>query len=293
MKNRDEVYLLYGDNQGHRADPACLELLCQIGETLRLQVRKIHLVNMGDEIECESLSSHLLPMDTVGRTLQQEIEGSHKRFQEIVSRIKPNGRRIFLAGNHEDRLARQLLTHPEVVQILNLEGVSKALSVSTLLRLKQFGFNKDTEPNVGNYYGFGEYLLPTDGTVATEDNLYATHGDYTAPDSGQSARKHTRKRYESTAVGHCHRLAAMSDIFPCANGDKQKVIWQIETGHMSRLGVVGQGENLYSSHPHRNPAMMNHQQGFVVLTRWAGAWYPELVQIRKGRAWFRGKNYKA
>jgi hypothetical protein len=88
-----------------------------------------------------------------------------------------------------------------------------------------------------------------------------------------------------------HNCEKLSLLWRHVNGDRN--LFGIENGNLSMIGVPGLGEGLYSGVPHSVPDYMNHTQGFSLITRVDGHWFPQLIRIIEGRAWWNNKFYRS
>ena len=80
--------------------------------------------------------------------------------------------------------------------------------------------------------------------------------------------------------GHCEKLAG-----PLWRHVIGRDYFAIENGNLSRIGVPGLGDGLYSGLPHSEPEYMNHQQGLTLLVYAENKWFPQTVRIKDGTSW--------
>lgn len=113
-------------------------------------------------------------------SLQDEID-VWKEIQKELTSVSPNADRIFIPGNHEDRLRRYLWTHPEMDSL-------DVLVLGTLLGLSEVGVKSLSDEVV-----IGELLVK--------------HGKYVRKESAYSARAEIENERFSINVmtGHTHR----------------------------------------------------------------------------------------
>jgi hypothetical protein len=64
-------------------------------------------ISLGDFIDNYSISSHQKNPDKRELLLQDEVDNANERLDELDT-ILPKARKIFIAGNHEDRLDRYI-----------------------------------------------------------------------------------------------------------------------------------------------------------------------------------------
>lgn len=137
------------------------------------------IIMNGDIVDCYSLSTFSKdPLSKAG--LDVEI----KEAQKLMHRLsKVTQERVWLGGNHEDRLRRFLWEKAPAL------GLVPAVSFAGLFGLQHYGFE------------WGDY-----GTVVDLGSLSVTHGSMVNKHSGQSARSHFDKYGVSVMIGHTHRL---------------------------------------------------------------------------------------
>lgn len=283
-KLKTQTYLLAGDFQCPHHDPEAVEIVCQIGEELRGTPTKLSLCLMGDFLDFSQIGKY-------PTRVMEDLKESHERANtvlgQLVDHVKPNGRRIWLDGNHEDRLIRTMVSQPQIAQVLSLPSVSNAVAIPNLMRLPERKFEY-----VG-VYGYATFIPKDAKDGDRSHSIYLEHGRYVSQKAGYTAHRHMAQNAIGTAVGHVHRMAAVWQSVPGLGGDNVRFL-SVECGTMSLLGVPGKGDNLYGSVPHRNPQIMNTQQGFVVLTLDEyKEWHAEMVNIHRGTAFFRGRIYSA
>lgn len=113
-------------------------------------------------------------------SLQEEINLAQKFFKELRD-LSPNGRIVFVKGNHEQRIERYLMKHPELFSL-------DALKLPNLLGFDKFNIEyKDKGFKLGS--------------------LKIIHGDMVRKFSGYTARGELEKHDSSGICGHTHRLS--------------------------------------------------------------------------------------
>lgn len=263
-----EKFLIISDLQIPYHDPKAVEVMLQIAEDFKPDV----LVINGDFCDWRTLSDHYPARDEEGSrlvpSLKQEVAIQRGVLDEIVRRVKP-GEIYWNDGNHEFRLNKMLWKQPTIVQLLGFKDVAAKLTVGELMRFDAYGIKYTGE------YPNGFWL---------RKEVWIEHGFNTSLKAGYTVSRLLDARNASVIVGHCERLAV---VWKRAIDRK---MFGIEGGNLSILGEKG-GKGIYSTVPHTAPELMNHQQGFALLTRHAGQWYPEAVPIHHGVAVWRGKVY--
>ena len=146
------------------------------------------LISGSDGIDFYALSKFSKDPKRIS-SLQEDID-AWKVGQKEWKDAAPEATRIFLKGNHEDRLRKWLWAHPEAHSL-------DALKLSNLLGLDELGINYQDN-------GDSEWCnweLPIGNT------LVVRHGELVRKGSGMSARAELEKERFSISVltGHTHR----------------------------------------------------------------------------------------
>ena len=266
-----EKYIVIGDLQAPYHDPSAVEVMLQIAEDFK----PFGLVINGDFCDWRTMSDHYPARDEPGKrlisTLKEEVAIQRALLEEIMHRVKPE-QTWWNDGNHEWRLYRALFKLPSVIQLLGLEDVAERLSVKSIFGLDKYDIKYSGE------YPSGFWLKPGE--------VWIEHGFNTSLNAGYTVSRLMNARGTSVIVGHCERLALLWKRTIAGK------LFGAEGGNLSILGEKG-GKGVYSTAPHTAPELMNHQQGFLTLTRYNKQWYPEAVPIHNGVAVWRGKIYSA
>lgn len=113
------------------------------------------------------------------QSLQKEIDKATNLFKRL-RKVAPNARIVFIKGNHEFRLERYLMKHPELFSL-------DALKLPNLLKLKEFNIEYfDKHFKLGN-------LKFTHGSIVRKFSSYTAHAELDKNDC-------------SGCSGHTHRL---------------------------------------------------------------------------------------
>jgi predicted phosphodiesterase len=134
------------------------------------------IIVMGDLIDNYSISRYEKD-PTRERFLKWEVAEANKGL-DAICRISPQARKVFLAGNHEERLDTYI--KKEAPQLFGL------VDTATLLNLKKRGFS---------YHPYGKHIKI--------GKLIATHGTLTRKGI---ARVMIDKYGKSVAFGHVHKI---------------------------------------------------------------------------------------
>jgi hypothetical protein len=250
--------VLYGDVHFPNQDDRALAVLMAVVADYEPDV----LVCMGDLLDCYLLSA-FDKNPAVLSTLQDEIDMARTHLHQMAQ-IAPNARRIFLEGNHEDRLRRLLWNLQDRNRTLTtLRDVNEALEWTSLLHLDEIGW--EFVPHLGSAQA-NQNVLP---------KFLLKHGTVVRKWSGWSARAEWERYGKSGASGHCHRLGMFFHRDLRGNH-----VW-VETGCLCDL------------EPDWLPSP-DWQNGFVVASfeKETGAFAIEPVYIHNGSAMWRGKFYK-
>jgi len=155
------------------------EATLQAVDAFLLDLEPTIFVIAGDGTDFYELS-HFDKNPARGRTLQDELDisgGKLKRWR----RRHPKARRVYIEGNHEDRLRRWLWQHPGVASLRSLDLA------------EQLDAKDDWEfLNYGSQVEVAGYLIE--------------HGDVTRGHAGYAARAMFEKRGMSGVCGHTHRF---------------------------------------------------------------------------------------
>lgn len=274
-----EIALIGGDFQIPCDDPLALEVFMQVGEELKPDI----LVVNGDWIEWRYLSTHYTPRPTKEaaerfcRSVAGETKTAKEKLATLVKRVKPKKRRVFNEGNHEWRLFRALSQVPQVLELLEMEDVAKALSVEAILGLKELEFEYSGE------YPSGTWLFKRQ----SQNNVFVHHSYTTRKKAGYAAHSEIDTRLCSTITGHGERLACVW------RRGLERRLFAVEGGNLSILGEPVRGAGIYGSIPFNQPEFMDRQQGFVVVYLDGNDIIPVPVPIHHGKAIFNGRVYKA
>lgn len=170
-----KTWVVLNDTQFPYEDRKVLNLVLNFVDEL-----KPHgVVLNGDITDCYSLSS--FSKDPLKKnTLAAEI----KLAEALMLRLaKVTKERIWLGGNHEDRLRRYLWDNAPALLTDHVTEFAR------VFRIKESGFE---------WRPYGEYVML--------GKLLVTHGSQVRQQSGATARAHYEKYGTSTMIGHSHRL---------------------------------------------------------------------------------------
>lgn len=135
----------------------------------------------GDAIDAYSVSKYDPDPKRID-SLQDELD-QLGGFLAAINKRQPSARKVFIMGNHEDRIPRYMRRKAPALERL------RSMSMSTLLQTEENGFELHN----------GEGIL-IDGTRYK-------HGVEVAQGSGNSVKKAMEKHWRNVFIGHCHRRA--------------------------------------------------------------------------------------
>lgn len=169
-----EPILIIPDTHRPYHDKKAWELVLLVGKALAPK----HLVVLGDFADFFSVSSHSKDPNRANK-LDQEIEDVNIGLDEL-EKITPGAKRLFVSGNHEDRLTRYLQDKaPELHNIL---------SIPELLKLNKRGWT----------------YVP----YKTDFQLGKMHFTHDVGHAGRSSVFQCLDTYQHSIVtGHTHRMA--------------------------------------------------------------------------------------
>ena len=133
MTNFPNNILVIGD--AHVTDRQSLRRFDWLAEYVRTHGTNLtHCIIIGDFLSLNALSAwdrdKRLLME--GRRLFKEISSGRKAVQILTDALDPKVKKIFIEGNHENRLTRYVETHPELE--------AKEFTVEQLLALGELGW---------------------------------------------------------------------------------------------------------------------------------------------------------
>lgn len=214
-------------------------------------------------------------------SLQAAIEIGQGLMQRFAEEIQPK-KVVFKDGNHEQRLHRVVANaNSDLIEVLELPQISAGITSVNIFSLDKLQKSSRFEHFP---YPQGNWAHPD---LPHDANVYVEHGNQVAAKAGYTAGAVVEKRGTSIVINHVHRLS-LAWKHLVGNRD----FFAIENGGLSILGESDH-PGMYFGSPYSAPDMLNHAQGFSLLTYQEGVWSPELVRIKHGVASWRGKTYKS
>lgn len=269
-----ESGLVIGDAQIPCHDPLAWEVALQIGEDLKPDVAVIN----GDFIEWRHISTHYQARDLAefGRTAAEERTLAREMMEQFRKRVKAKKYK-FNEGNHEWRLFRAISQTPQVMKLLGIKEIARAVCTDAVLGITALGFEYSGE------YPAGCWLFGSGG----DRDVFVHHSYMTRKKSGYMAHAELEMRGCSVIIGHGERMAC---VWKRLMG---RWVFGCEGGNLSILGEPKKGQGIYASVPFNQPEFLDRQQGLTVVYREGDRLFPVPVPIHNGRAVFNGKLYKA
>lgn len=169
-----ETVLIIPDTHRPYHDEKAHALVVKVGK----RVKPKHLIILGDYADFYAVSSHDKdPSRMTPKAFEAEVADVRRGLKDLASTGATN--RIFIAGNHEDRLTRFVLRSAPTLQQL--------VVIPELLQLKQLGYK---------YVPYkSSYIL---------GRMRYTHD--VGPSGKHAAAKSMEAMGRNTVIGHCHRM---------------------------------------------------------------------------------------
>ena len=226
-------------------------------------VKPHKIIHGGDLLDCYTLSQKFDPNPSELFTIQDEIDAAAAHLDE-VAQLAPQAERIWLEGNHENRLSRLVASLPGAHrELARLRVVQRALTWPALMGTEAIGWT----------------FVPMRGQSRAEQlpKLISKHGTTVSKWSGHTAKNEWMKYGKSGTSGHTHRLGTFYH-----NDHNGAHLWN-ETGCTCKITNVP-----YMDDP-------DWQQGLLVVThREDGERFSvEDIYIQNGVAIWRDREYAA
>ena len=256
-------------------DPEAIDLFLKITK----QVDPDLVVLVGDNLDLPEMGKYRLYPAFV-RTTQASID----YCTELMARIRaaaPSARIVWLAGNHEERLANYLLDNSVAAFGLRQGSTPEGwpvLSVPFLCRLDEVGVE------------FLEGYPANDFWI--NERLRVIHGDR-VKSNGSTAHIYLNQHKTSVLYGHVHRREWAERTFK--KWDGAKTIMAASPGCLAKVdGAVPSTKGSVDLHGRPLTVVEDWQQGIGVISYRAEgdhSFFYEQVPFHEGKAMFRGKLY--
>ena len=180
-----------------------------------------HVVVMGDWGDIPSLNQHGKPIDKEGLRLRRDKEALHDSLRRLEEPLAEHNRKmralrkrtyrpkskVYLLGNHEDRINKYEADHPELMGELSAEWLDPFVQADwTIVPFKQ--------------------TFTLEGYEFCHFQPSGTMGRPIGGKTGTALAQRLLGRHVSTVVGHDHRRGIASELV----GDTRRRIWGINAG---------------------------------------------------------------
>jgi len=246
------TYIIGSDLQYPYHDPWAEELFINFIH----KIKPYGVILNGDVIDAQAVGKFGKDPVSGMKDLDKDIELAQGLTGEITKAGVKD--KIWLDGNHEDRVRKELWNNTEVLNKFGrkaVEAACEALSIPYIFDLKKFGFK------------YKPYMEPYE-----LGKLLVVHGRWASKHSAYSAKAAIEKYGKSVIVGHSHRIGAHFVSYY----DDERGAW--ENGCLCDLNPEWSKHN-------------NWQQGFSVVHTdpKTGMFNVQLVPILKRKMFFFGK----
>lgn len=261
-------------------DESAMDVALQITSYLEETDRLDTVVNLGDFLDLPA-QGRFEQEAAFASTTQAAFDRGHLFLQEQRQAAGPKAKIVLVEGNHDRRMEKFITAN-----MLSAFGLRRAntaelptMSIPYLLRLNEIGVEYI------DAYPAGAYWIT--------ESLRAIHGTKARSNGSTAAAYTNADPHISTIFGHSHRLEIQSKTVYNGAGAIRSVA--VSPGCLCRVDGAVPSVN-GSTHIDGSPAKHweNWQQGVAVITvEPDGEFFTELVQIKNGSAWFRGKKFTA
>jgi predicted phosphodiesterase len=289
-KSKHEVHVIFPDPQiGYRKfgevmdpfhDEQAMDIALQITSWLEEHDRVDSVINLGDFLDLPA-QGRFEQEAAFAATTQDALNRGHLFLQQQRAAAGPKAKIVLIEGNHDRRMEKFIN-----INAASAFGLKKAnsdgfpvMSIPYLLRLDEIGVDYI------DAYPAGAHWI--------NDRLRAIHGTKVRSNGSTAAAYTNDTPHISTVFGHVHRQELQSRTVFDRQGSIKSVA--ISPGCLCRVDGAVPSVN-GSTKVDGTPATYyeNWQQGVAVITTDAnGDFFTELVQIDKGKAWFRGNEFRS
>lgn len=263
-------------------DPFHDEVAINVSLQILRDAKPSMVINLGDTCDFPEWSSKFLVSPEFVMTTQPTIDRTHKYLAEQLAEAPIGCEVHMMEGNHDNRLPIAITKNAMAALRLRRANAPEewpVLSLQALLRLDELGVKYH------DGYPAGRVKLAHGGEHQTP--LYAVHGERLTV---SAVAKNER---QSMVQGHIHRIQDHYETFEIDGEPVTVNAWS--PGCLSRVdGSIPstKGGTTITGRPVKR--WENWQQGIGIITVMPdGSWSKEIVQIRNGRAIWRGNEYTA
>ena len=260
-------------------DESAMDIALQVTSFLEETDRLDTVINLGDFLDLPS-QGRFEQEAAFASTTQTAIDRGHLFLQQQRAAAGPKAKLVLIEGNHDRRMEKFIATNALSAFGLKRANVDElpVMSLPFLLRLDEIDVEYIDAYPAGAYW-----LTPT---------IRAIHGNKARSNGSTAAAYTNADPHISTIFGHAHRLEIQSrTVF---NRDESIRSVAVSPGCLCRVDGAVPSVN-GSTHVDGSPAKYfeNWQQGLAVIVIENDVPYVELIEIRNGVAWFRGKKFTA
>ena len=252
-------YLMIGDHQAPFINKPFHELIL---EALS-DIKPGGIIYMGDGVDFDTLTHHRAKAEVFTSTISEGLASLHRVLYELrdASGLDRDDLLVFLYGNHEDRLRKQINDKlPSLAQLRRPLSENELLSIEFLADFDAIGYEAVTD--VAGNYPYGTFTV-ANGTDL-QPPLLATHGWLSRKGAGASARASAEHLNASIVVGHTHRGAVVHFTrwtptelaLPSESSHRPITYTAVETGTVADLQGLG-----YTKWPDWQPLFMTAEVG--------------------------------
>jgi len=260
-------------------DEQAMDVALQIIGYLEEHDRVDTVVNLGDFLDLPA-QGRFEQEPAFAFTTQHAINRGHKFLQQQRAVAGPRAKLVLIEGNHDKRMERFIMNNAASTLGLkkaNMPDTMPVMSLPYLLRLDEIGVEYI------DAYPAGAYWL--------NDKLRAVHGSKVRSGGSTAAAYTNDSPHISTIFGHVHRQELQSKTVFDRLGPIKSIA--VSPGCLCRVDGAVPSVN-GATKIDGSPAVYyeNWQQGVaVIMYKPSGEFFVELVQIDRGKAVFRGREF--
>jgi len=260
-------------------DEKAIDVALQIIGYLEEHDRVDSVINLGDFLDLPA-QGRFEQEPAFAFTTQHAINRGHKFLQQQRAAAGPRAKIVLIEGNHDKRMEKFIMTNAASTLGLkkaNMPDTMPVMSLPYLLRLDEIGVEYI------DAYPAGAYWL--------NDKLRAVHGSKVRSGGSTAAAYTNDSPHISTIFGHVHRQELQSKTVFDRLGPIKSIA--VSPGCLCRVDGAVPSVN-GATKIDGSPAVYyeNWQQGMaVIMYKPTGEFFTELVQIDRGKAVFRGREF--
>jgi predicted phosphodiesterase len=260
-------------------DEKAMDVALQIVAYLEEHDRVDSVINLGDFLDLPA-QGRFEQEPAFAFTTQHAVNRGHKFLQQQRAAAGPRAKIVLIEGNHDKRMEKFIMNNAASTLGLkraNMPDTLPVMSLPYLLRLDEIGVEYI------DAYPAGAYWL--------NDKLRAVHGSKVRSGGSTAAAYTNDSPHISTIFGHVHRQELQSKTVFDRLGPIKSIA--VSPGCLCRVDGAVPSVN-GATKIDGSPAVYyeNWQQGMaVIMYKPTGEFFTELVQIDRGKAVFRGREF--